>query len=131
MDLTKSARRLYKPSELQEKELIAYNMLMRARKRAKREGYACTIGLEDIIVPEACPITGEILVAHKGRFFHNSPTLDKIIPELGYIPGNVAVISFAANNMKSGYSFDDLRFYCLNMIEWIDDYHSLKAPRRN
>ena len=31
----------------------------------------------------------------------NSPSLDKIIPELGYVKGNVRVISFKANKYKN------------------------------
>ena len=30
-----------------------------------------------------------------------SPTLDRLIPELGYVPGNIAVISMKANRIKS------------------------------
>ena len=29
------------------------------------------------------------------------PSIDRIIPSLGYVPGNVAVISLAANRIKS------------------------------
>ena len=38
----------------------------------------------------------------------NTPTLDKIIPKFGYVRGNVHVISFKANTMKSNGTLDEL-----------------------
>ena len=38
----------------------------------------------------------------------NSPTLDRIVPELGYVPGNVAVISWKANRLKGNNTDPEL-----------------------
>lgn len=37
-----------------------------------------------------------------------SPSLDRVNPEWGYEPGNIAVISLAANRIKSSATADDL-----------------------
>lgn len=37
-----------------------------------------------------------------------SPTLDRVNPAWGYVPGNIAVISYAANRAKGAMSANDL-----------------------
>ena len=47
-----------------------------------------------------CPILGtEFKSGLKNKYV--LPTLDKIIPKKGYVKGNIAVISFRANQIKS------------------------------
>jgi hypothetical protein len=78
-------------------------MLSGARSRAKRGGYPCTITLDDFHIPEVCPVLGiEITLGGQGgRPTDGSPSLDKIIPALGYVPGNCIVTSQRANVLKS------------------------------
>lgn len=38
----------------------------------------------------------------------NSPSLDKFKPALGYMPGNIAVISFRANQLKGDATLEEL-----------------------
>ena len=38
----------------------------------------------------------------------NSPSLDKIIPAIGYIKGNIAVMSHKANTMKQNATLEEL-----------------------
>lgn len=78
-----------------------YNLLAEAKRRAREKKLAFTIARQDIIIPIACPILGIPLFHGKGNACDNSPTLDRIIPAIGYIPGNVAVISKRANTIKS------------------------------
>ena len=47
-----------------------------------------------------CPITREPFVRGEGKVGPRSMTLDRIIPELGYVAGNIAVISHLANTIK-------------------------------
>lgn len=83
-------------------------MLASARHRAKRDGYVCTISKEDIVVPELCPVLGLPLRPSLLEKSDSSPSLDKLIPELGYVPGNVRVISWRANRLKSDASLAEL-----------------------
>lgn len=110
----------FKPREMMDKEYTAYRMLLGARRRAKRGGYPCTITLEDIEIPDYCVITGMKLKVNQNAAGPDSPSLDKIIPSLGYVPGNIMVISYAANLFKYNHSLEDLRKYCFNTIRWID-----------
>lgn len=49
------------------------------------------------------------LIPGEGLATDNSPSLDKIQPVLGYIKGNVQVISNRANMIKSNASARELR----------------------
>lgn len=85
-------------------------MLNAARERAKQSGYACTITVADIVIPEFCPLLGIKLERNRGGHVRpSSPSLDKIKPELGYVPGNVWVISHRANSLKNNATLQELQ----------------------
>jgi hypothetical protein len=86
-------------------------MLANARYRARRDDVPFTITLGDIIIPTRCPALGIKLVAASGKRGGTSasPSLDRIVPELGYVPGNVRVISYRANTIKSVASAEELQ----------------------
>jgi len=71
-----------------------------AKQRAQKKGWDFALSAKDIIVPEFCPILGIRLQVGDGAFSDSSPSLDRINPNLGYVPGNVAVISMRANAIK-------------------------------
>lgn len=82
-----------------------------ARARARKKGVPFALKLSDIEVPTHCPALGVPLVKGIGRGpgpQPNSPTLDRIDPALGYIPGNVVVISHRANAIKSDATVDEI-----------------------
>jgi len=75
-----------------------------AKGRAKKKNLVYNINEEDIksIWPKdnKCPILGtEFKSGLKNKYV--LPTLDKINPKKGYVKGNIAVISFRANQIKS------------------------------
>jgi hypothetical protein len=87
-----------------------YSMWIKAKERAQRAGVPFSIEVNDVRIPERCPILGMPLVIHQGArsVKGDSPTLDRIVPELGYVEGNVWVISFRANRIKSDASLSEL-----------------------
>lgn len=76
-------------------------MLGDARRRAKRAGLPCEITVEDITIPTLCPVLGIPMTLGRGSPHDSSPSLDKIVKRFGYVPGNVVVISYLANRIKS------------------------------
>lgn len=78
-------------------------MLFRnARNRAKKKKVPFTITIEDIIIPDNCPVFPWIkLCLTNDKTEDNSPSLDRVIPELGYVKGNIQIISHRANTIKS------------------------------
>lgn len=83
-------------------------MLYDAKQRATRQGVPFNIQTEDIVFPSHCPVLGIPLIVSDKVITDNSPTLDKFIPELGYVKGNVSVISFKANTMKQKATSDEV-----------------------
>lgn len=76
-----------------------------AKMRAKKQNIAFTIAMEDVIIPEVCPILG---IPLDSKFKQNVPSLDRIINEKGYVKGNVNVISLKANRLKNNGTIDEL-----------------------
>jgi len=83
-------------------------MLMQARARAKKKSLTFSIVEADIHVPIACPLLDIPLFPGKGTWCPNSPTVDRIDNTQGYIPGNVWVISWRANELKGNATADEL-----------------------
>jgi hypothetical protein len=71
-------------------------------KRAAMEGLPCDITWKDIPVPAVCEVFHYILdwSVGNGAAKYNTPSVDKLIPKLGYVKKNIRTISCEANNMK-------------------------------
>ena len=92
-----------------------YKMLARAKSRAKKNNLAFNIELDDIVIPERCPLLGIKIESTEVRNSPNNPSLDKIIPEKGYIKGNVWVISNRANTLKNDATLTELKTLVENL----------------
>jgi hypothetical protein len=64
--------------------------------------------MQAIVIPSVCPVLGIPIVLGEQRS-ENSPSLDRITPELGYVPGNVRVISDKANRLKGDRTLSQLQ----------------------
>lgn len=86
-----------------------------AKQRAKKKELEFNITLEDIVIPEYCPLLNIKLEKQfdKPRG-DTSPSLDRIDNTKGYIKGNVWVISNKANIIKNSSSFKDFETIYLN-----------------
>lgn len=76
-------------------------MLRNAKNRAKQSGVPFSISIDDIKMRSHCPVLGIPLFAGKGSTCPNSPTLDRVVGHLGYVPTNVIVVSHLANTIKN------------------------------
>lgn len=90
-------------------------MVNNARLRANKAGIPCTITHEDVVIPTHCPLLGIPLDHTTGARHDGSPTLDKIRPELGYVPGNVRVVSWLANAVKRDLTPEQLLTFARNI----------------
>ena len=95
---------------------VEHQMWSHAKLRAKRDGVPFAIKVTDILIPERCPILGIRLVRGKGHPLPCSPSLDRIVPALGYVVGNVAVISHRANRLKGNMPLSTLLAIC----KWVE-----------
>jgi hypothetical protein len=92
-------------------------MLSRAKVRSASVGAVCTLTVDDINIPERCPVLDIPLVCHSGTSGGkiNSPSLDRIDTTVEYVPGNVQVISQLANAMKSSATPEQM----LKFADWV------------
>lgn len=111
----------YKPSKEKKK---AYNkkwkasnpasgILSRSKARASKKGLEFNLTIEDIVIPEVCPYLK--IPINTDRMY--SPSLDRIDNNKGYIKGNVEVISWKANIMKSNASPEELVEFAKAILE--------------
>lgn len=103
----------------------AKNALSAARVRARKSGVPFDITVKDIlaIAVDVCPILYVPLrypqsedMFTPNRHYPSSPSLDRIIPELGYVRGNLAVISHRGNRIKNDATASELR----SAADWLD-----------
>lgn len=90
-------------------------LLIHAKARAKSKGIPFELTVSDIVIPDTCPVLGIPLVSG-GKGEPGLPSLDRILPERGYVPGNVAVISYRANMLKNQSSLTELK----KLVIWLE-----------
>jgi len=91
-----------------------YQLWLSAKSRSIRDGLPFDLSVFDIKIPEYCSLLGVKLTAGTRKAHDASPSLDKIIPELGYVKGNIQVISHRANWIKSNATLDELKTIIAN-----------------
>ncbi len=85
------------------------SMLSRAKARAKLKDLEFNISIEDIFIPEYCPVLNiKLEFYQKQGGGDNSPALDRIDSNKGYIKGNVQVISSKANRIKTNATLSEI-----------------------
>lgn len=84
-------------------------LLYSARARSKKHSIPFNISIDDISIPEVCPILGiKLEKGDSGYCSPGSPTIDRFIPELGYVKNNITVISHRANTIKSNATIEEI-----------------------
>lgn len=87
------------------------SLLQMIRSRCNREGIPFDLTPEDFTIPERCPALGIPLIYNPQHNVRPQTGLsfDRIIPSKGYVKGNVRIISFRANRIKSDASLEELK----------------------
>jgi hypothetical protein len=85
-------------------------LVLRARSRAKRDNLPFDLTADDITIPLYCPVLGIPLYRNinGNKPGANSPSIDRIVPSLGYVKTNICVISHRANILKRDATVDEL-----------------------
>lgn len=82
----------------------------KTKKRAKRQGILFTLRLEDVPkIPRRCPVFGMVMTfegSHQDK--ENTPTMDRIDNARGYVRGNITVVSWKANRIKSQLTVEEI-----------------------
>jgi hypothetical protein len=105
------------------------SMCRRARYRAKKKVLPFNLTVQDIadVWPkdDYCPALRIPLRVRPGNKIstNNSPNLDRIIPRLGYVKGNVVVVSKLANGIMSSARPSEV----IKVGKWFDEkYYEVK-----
>lgn len=83
------------------------------KRRSREIGVPFNLTLDDLVHGTHCPLL-EIEfsdVPHSEAF----PEVDRIIPEFGYVKGNIQIISRRANRIKSNASLEELKLIAKNL----------------
>lgn len=78
------------------------HMAAEAKRRARRTGLPFDIDVKYLseIMVDCCPVLGVKLNYESAFLADNSPSLDRFQPDLGYVRGNLYIMSFRANRLK-------------------------------
>jgi hypothetical protein len=99
-------------------EIVNYNIknnLTDAKIRAKKHNIEFNISETDIILTKKCPLLNIDLYKSKFKLGENSPTLDRIDNNKGYIPDNVRIISYKANRSKNNSTKEEYNLLTINL----------------
>lgn len=100
------------------------DMVRRCEDRALEKNFPCTITWEYLktLYTETCPLLEIPLNWNSSSTGRNeyTPSIDKIIPELGYVEGNVRIISNLANMMKSYATKEQLLTFAKNIEKYMN-----------
>ena len=96
-------RNSYGKHRQQEKRLLYY-----ARKNAKRSGRECELTIDDIVIPEYCPVLGIKLEPGEKICSDTSPSIDRIDSTKGYTKDNIWIISNRANRIKNDATIEEI-----------------------
>lgn len=102
-----------------------YSWANTIKTRAAKKDIPCDIDADYLmsIYTGVCPVFGVPLCRRNGRRDTSawSPTVDRIVPALGYVQGNVIIVSRRANNIKSDASVKEI-------IQVAEYYANLGVP---
>jgi len=89
------------------KSNIELHLLKEAKKRSKDSDF--NISLEDVknVMTSICPLLEIKMMVNENHIKDNSFTLDKIIPQKGYVRDNILIISSKANRSKSDATIEE------------------------
>lgn len=117
----KHRERILKRQAERKEECPERQILIKAKQRAAIKNVDFEITIDDILITDECPLLGIPLIISKGHPSQNSPTLDRIIPDLGYVKGNVWVISHKANRIKNNATLPELERIAVNLRNKINE----------
>lgn len=93
-----------------------WHIFYRLRVRSKRSGVPFDLDIEDIVIPELCPLLNIPLKIYENGSSFDTPSVDRIDSNKGYVKGNVWIISYLANRMKQNATREQLKVFAKNVL---------------
>lgn len=107
-----------------------------AKNRAKTKNLACDITNEYILQlyndqNGKCVVSGREFdldaFGNKGQVNPDAPSIDRIIPSLGYVKGNVRLVTYLTNVCLNEYGHEHLLDLCKDLLEHAGHEVRIKA----
>lgn len=117
-DKGKARNKAYK--ERHPKRTWAAHARENAKRRARKNNIPFDLSSAYIysILVDKCPVFGTPFVFHGNKVLGpESPSIDRIVPEKGYVEGNIVVVSLKANQIKNAYGLDDIK----RVVAWMEE----------
>lgn len=95
-------------------QTLEYKLWYRAKRRAKEKNVPFNIEISDIVIPNECPIFKTKFIERNHK---TCASIDRVIPSLGYIKGNIQIISNRANMIKGDATADEVKM----VYEWLKE----------
>jgi hypothetical protein len=132
-DKARQYQHAYYRSRIATPEIKVRWLVASAKCHAKRLGIAFDMSIMGLSAepPRDCPICGRSLNYSTMRGFkdrNSSPSLDRVIPQLGYTTGNVFIICFRCNRVKNDGTEDDHLRIAAYIHRMMDMCAESKAP---
>jgi hypothetical protein len=105
-------------------------ILQQSRSRAKRKGIDFNLELEDIIIPNECPLLGLPFIIGTKDNYEQTHSLDRVDPTKGYTKDNVWVVTKKANSMKNSATKEELLYFAYKIIEYFEDDDIVRPCRK-
>ena len=127
-------KRMYLNHGVEFREMVRRNrqsnpiaaLLRLAKSRAKKKGLEFSITATDLVLGGACPCCNGKMEVRTGPTKPGptpySPSIDRLDNDIGYVPGNVAIICWRCNELKRNATPQELR----KILEWIE----MQTPKR-
>lgn len=88
------------------------------KRRAKVKLINFNLEISDIRIPKVCPVLGIELSFTNNHHNDSSPSVDRLIPALGYVKGNIQIISNRANRLKNNGTIEEHK----KLIEYMEKF---------
>lgn len=110
------------------------SMFLRSiRWRAKAQGMVCTLTIDDLVIPEFCPVLGMRLTFGMGLgegrrdgAADSRASVDRLDSSKGYTPDNIVIVSWRANRIKSDATAAELKA----LAEFYNDHERVGSAQR-
>lgn len=106
-NICKSCQRIWTKQHYSPIDKRVSRMLQNVKRRAKELNLKFTLTVNDIDIPKFCPVIG-IPIEIDAINRDNWPSIDRIIPSLGYVKENIIVVSYRANRIKNDATINEL-----------------------
>lgn len=100
----------------------AASNLRSSRAYSKKRGMECSIMAADVVSlyekqNGKCALTGRTLIYGSKGQQRDSLSIDRIEPALGYVNGNVRLVTYQANMARGMFSDEELMSFCRAILE--------------